>query len=317
MTAAIAYSAESIAPQFVLRCPACGSTVDANVVCRCGFVVRRTAGILRALAPDRAEYFRRFQKEYGDIRAREGRGGDDAYYLALPYEDLTGHNTWQWSIRGKTYRYFESRVLPRVERRAKRHLNILDIGCGNGWLSFRLTLRGHNCAAIDVVDNAWDGLGATAHYLKHLERPFAVVQAEMDRLPFADAQFDAAVFNASFHYSTDFVATVRDALRCLRPGGDLIILDTPYYHRAESGQAMVRERQAQFEKQYGFKSNSISSLEYVTGEMLHGIARECGLRWRILRPWYGWGWAMRSWKAYWHRRREPSKFYLLWGRVEA
>ncbi len=322
MTAAMAYPANSLGPQFALRCTACGAALEVKLgvepTCRCGFVLYYTGGILRAIAPERAGYFRRFQKEYGDIRAREGRGAaDDAYYLALPYEDLTGRNTWQWSIRGKTYRYFGSRVVPRIERRAGRPLNILDIGCGNGWLSYRLTLRGHSCAAVDVIDNAWDGLGATAHYLNHLERPFAVVQGEMDRLPFADAQFDIAIFNASFHYSTGYVATVREALRCLRPDGDLVILDTPYYHRDESGRAMVHERQAQFERQYGFKSDSISSLEYVTAETLRRIARECGVKWYVLRPWYGWDWALRPWKAFWHGRREPSKFYLLWGRLEA
>lgn len=318
MTAAMAHPATAAESDFALRCTACGRSVDANVVCRCGFVLRRSEGILRALAPDRAEYFRRFQKEYGDIRAREGRGSaDDAYYLALPFEDRTGRNAWQWSIRGKTYRYFEARVLPRIERRARRALNVLDLGAGNGWLSYRLTLRGHACAAIDVIDNAWDGLGAAPHYLNHLERPFAVVQAEMDRLPFGDGQFDLAIFNASFHYSTGYVATVRETLRCLRPDGDIVVLDTPYYHREESGRAMVRERQVQFEAQYGFRSDSIASQEYVTSETLRRLAHECGIRWRIYRPWYGWNWAMRPWKAFWHSRREPSKFYLLWGRVQA
>lgn len=303
--------------RFRLRCPVCRCEVNERE-CGCGFAFETTDGILRALSPERAEYFRRFQKEYGEIRAREGRSAaTDDYYLALPYRDLTGYNTWQWSIRSKTYLYFEKRILPCLERRSKRPLRILDIGAGNGWLSYRLTLRGHECGAIDVVDNDWDGVGAARRYLRHLDRPFDVVQAEMDRLPFSSGQFDVAIFNASFHYSTNYVTTVCEALRCLRDGGDIVLLDTPFYHRDESGRAMLRERQAQFEKQYGFKSDSVPSKEYVTRKILSELTRSCGVGWKLCQPWYGWQWALRPWKARWQRRREPSKFYILWGRLSA
>lgn len=305
---------------FALRCPSCGHSLDRQdqYACACGFVFHAIGGILRGLVPDREQYFARFRQEYGEIRAREGRGtNDDAYYLALPFEDRTGRNAWQWSIRARSFRYLESQILLQIERRVSRGLNVLDIGAGNGWLSYRLSLRGHCCAAVDLLDNSWDGLGATSHYLPKLPKPFTVVQAEMDHLPFADAQFDVAIFNASFHYSTDYEATLRETLRCLRPDGDVLILDTPFYEKNESGIAMIRERQAQFEKQYGFKSDSIASSEYVTGETLAQLARECGVRWDIRRPWYGWNWALRPWKARLKRRREPSKFYVLWGRPQS
>ena len=85
-----------------------------------------------------------FLQSYQTIRHAEGRGSDDpAYYLALPYEDITGRNCWQWQIRGTSYRCFERRVLPGLERAAGRPLDILDLGAGNGWMSYRLTLRGH------------------------------------------------------------------------------------------------------------------------------------------------------------------------------
>ena len=198
-----------------LQCTACGRPLtesnvlaDDDVACACGFGLRHRDGILRALAPDRAAHFCQFMAEYGEIRAREGRGAADAaHYLALPFEDRTGRNSWQWSIRAKTFHYFASRILPKVETRAGRSLDILDIGAGNGWLSYRLTLRGHRCAAVDLLDNHWDGLGAAHHYLSNLTTPFAVLQAEMDRLPFADSQFDLVIFNASFHYSTDYSQT--------------------------------------------------------------------------------------------------------------
>jgi ubiquinone/menaquinone biosynthesis C-methylase UbiE len=308
-----------------LRCTICARALPSidllsaeDASCLCGFVLRRRDGIVRTITPERALYFRQFTEEYGAVRSREGRGAtDDACYLALPYEDRTGRNAWQWSIRAQTFRYLERRLLPQIESSTGRPLDILDLGAGNGWLSYRLTLRGHRCAAVDLLDNSWDGLGAAKHYLANLDRPFAVVQAEMDRLPFAGQQFDLVIFNASFHYSSDYAETLRETLRCLRPGGSVLVLDTPYYHRESSGAAMVRERQAAFEKQYGFRSNSVPSREYVTNASLKALQKECGIRWRIFKPWYGWNWAVRPWKARLRRKREPSKFFILWGRPKA
>jgi SAM-dependent methyltransferase len=170
---------------------------------------------------------------------------------------------------------------------------------------------------VDLLDNHWDGLGAAPRFFAYLKTPFAVVQAEMDRIPFANGQFDLVIFNASFHYSTDYPQTTREALRLLRPGGSVVILDTPYYTDESSGAAMVREREAEFERKYGFRSNSIPSSEFVSGNTLDCLARDCGIRWKVLKPWYGWHWALRPWEARLRRRREPSKFYILWGTAEA
>jgi hypothetical protein len=80
----------------------------------------------------------RFLDDYLRIRRAEGRGSDDpAYYLALPYRDLSGKLSAQWVMRGRTYRYFEKRVLGNTP------LDILDLGAGCGWMSYRLSLRGH------------------------------------------------------------------------------------------------------------------------------------------------------------------------------
>ncbi len=305
----------------LLRCPACATPMgyvktgdaEASETCvGCGFTIANHEGIWRALPPIRELYYRQFATEYAAIRAREGRGSPTPeYYLALPFHDLTGHNRWQWKIRSCSFQYLVSRVLPPIEARFGRSLRVLDIGAGNGWLSYRLALCGHACVAVDLLDNDQDGLGAAAHYHRHLPWPFRCVQAEMDYLPFDNSQFDVAVFNASFHYSEDYARTLREAIRCLRPGGEVIVVDTPFYETEESGHAMVLEKHAAFEKQHGCRSDSLRSLEFVTPSILTKLEQACRIRWRVERPWYGVGWALRPWKAKLHGRREPSKFYLL------
>lgn len=317
-----ASSAEANRLRVELQCPACrqalGRVVQGQVTCHgCGFKIMEAGGIHRALADDRVLYFRRFMREYQSIRQKEGRGsGSPEYYLALPFRDITENNSWQWKIRARTFLYFEQNILPKIAAQKPNGADILDIGAGNGWLSYRLALKKHYPIAMDLADDSGDGLGAAQHYFSQPIEAFPRFQAEMDRLPFARRQFDAVVFNASFHYSTDYEVTLREALRCLRHPGYLVIADSPLYRRAESGERMSAERKADFCRRFGFASDSVPSKEYLTPEVLSDLARRLSLEWNIAKPWYGLSWALRPLRAWILGRREPSKFYLLWVRVE-
>jgi SAM-dependent methyltransferase len=268
-------------------------------------------GIWRFLLPEREAYFRQFMREYETVRQAEGRGADDpAYYRALPFEDRTGRFREDWRIRARSFRALVARVVAPLEAERGRLLTVLDLGAGNGWLSYRLAQRGHGVAAVDLLTNAFDGLGAHVHY----DVPFTPVQAEFDRLPFADGEADLIVFNASLHYSTSYETTLGEALRVLRRDGRLVIMDSPVYRDPASGEQMVREREAQFEEKYGFPSNALPSENYLTYDRLAELGEALGLRWRFIRPFYGWRWVLRPWKARLLGRREPAQFLVVVGR---
>src|SRR5438128_9895958 len=73
----------------------------------CSWRTRKRKGEPGALTMDLAAR-RKFLDDYAKIRRAEGRGSHDpAYYRALPYQDLTGRNSAQWTIRGRSYRHFE------------------------------------------------------------------------------------------------------------------------------------------------------------------------------------------------------------------
>ncbi len=104
-----------------------------------------------------------FLEDYRTIRSAEGRGSrEPAYYLALPYRDLSGKNAAQWAIRGKSYRYFERKILSQIERKSGRPLDVLDLGAGNCWMSYRLSLRHHRLigAGYFYGCDGWFGSGA-------------------------------------------------------------------------------------------------------------------------------------------------------------
>ncbi len=314
----VAEDQRDAAAHLQLWCPSCRKSLLTSDLypepccTACGFRVLQENGVFRALPQHRASYFRQFIHDYEMVRQKEGRGSSSAdYYLRLPYKDVTGRNRWQWEIRGRTFRYMERHILPAIERTRARGCDVLDLGAGNCWLSFRLALRGHRPVAVDLLDNDSDGLGAAKHYFAGLRRPFARFQAEMDRLPFSDKQFDIAVFNASFHYSVNYEETLREALRCLRRPGSVVIADSPFYWHDTSGRLMRQEKHAAFQRQFGFRSDSIPSQEFLTGEILDDLGAAFGLEWQILKPWYGLSWALRPLKASLLRRREPSKFLLI------
>jgi SAM-dependent methyltransferase len=253
----------------------------------------------------------RFLEEYRHIRYAEGRGSEDPnYYRALPYADLSGANSAAWAMRARTYAYFEKKILPEFEKRAERPLDILDLGAGNGWMSYRLTLRGHRACALDIFNDARDGLAAAKHYSEW----FPVIEAEFDHLPFSGSSFDLAIYNSSLHYSVDYSATLKEAKRCLRRGGRILILDSPIYRRNEHGRQMVEERHASFLSRYGFRSDAVPCIEFLDEPTVRALANELNIDWTIHRPWYGWRWHLRPLEARIHRRRPPSRFWILIGK---
>ena len=270
----------------------------------------RSGGIWRLLAPERAPRYERFIHEYDVVRQGEGRGCEDpAYYRGLPFHDATGRHSADWRIRARSFETFVRRVLVPLEQDRRPPLSALDLGAGSGWLAARLAARGHHVGAVDLRDDAMDGLGALPRY----EPRVVPIQAEFDRLPFEDGQIDLAVFNASFHYAERFEATLAEALRVLRVRGRVVLLDTPIYRRAASGARMVEERHAHFERAYGTRSDALDSENFLTYRRLEQLGTAFGLAWVRTRPFYGLRWALRPWKARLLGRREPAQFMIVVG----
>lgn len=294
-------------PELSLLCPQCRRD-SAGMRCQhCGFYFEVENGIVCTLSPHRVRYYARFIDDYEKIREAEGRGSNgDEFYLSLPYKDTTGRNRKQWSIRSKSFDALLRCVLKRMAPGSR----ILDLGAGNCWMSFQLSLAGYRMCAVDLLTNRNDGLAAAAHFRSHLSADIPRFQAELQNLPFSSNQFDAAIFNASFHYSEDYEKTLTEGLRCLKRGGQLIIMDTPWYSSERYGDQMVAERQSLFQKQYKTASASIRSLEFLTDARLRQLEQMLSIQWQIYRPWYGLRWAMRPLLAKLLRRREPSKFRI-------
>lgn len=300
---------------FTFICPVCGGalvsqTADRLTCPQDGLTFGYEAGIWRFLPPERQNALSQFLHEYEIVRRAEGRGSTDAaYYRALPFVAGTVDG---WKVRAQSYQTLLNRVIKPLETVKKRPLKILDLGAGNCWLSYRLAQRRHHVAAVDLLVNGWDGLGVLSHY----DVVFTAVQAEFDQLPLAPEQVDLAIFNASFHYTVDAVATLRMVKRVLRPGGLIVIMDTAVYQDPSSGRQMVQEREAGYQQTYGFPSNALTSEQYLTFARLAELTEQTAIGWENVWPIPRWRRLVRQLKVVMRRQREPAQFPLLIGRVE-
>jgi len=273
----------------------------------CGQRYTQEHGVWCFLSAEQQAAFSRFLDEYTKIRHKEGRGSQDPqFYLALPEVDSQVALAWQWRMRAISFNFFKTRLLPDFSSQLK----VLDLGAGVGWLSHRLHELGHSPCAVDVSVDELDGLGAASVYPGDWPR----LQAAFDLLPLADQQADMLIYNASFHYSSDYDTTLKEALRVLKPEGCVVILDTPLYRHDHSGVQMKAERHDYFEKKYGFRSDALASIDYLTWDKLRQLGVDHGLDWSVSIPWYGWQWKLRPLRAFIKRQREPSTFAILVGR---
>jgi SAM-dependent methyltransferase len=267
-------------------------------------------GIWHFLLPERAAYFAPFIEQYETVRRDEGWGSDlAAHYRALPYIDLSGRHSDIWRIRAKSFEALISDTIGPLATRRERAFKVLDLGSGNGWLSYQLARQGHQVTAVDLLTNKIDGLGAFVHY----DAPFTSVQAEFNRLPVDAGQVDLVIYNGALHYSTNYQRTLEEGLRVLRPDGRLVVVDSPIYRDPASGATMVQDRQAHFASRYKFTEQPLPNKGYLSFGQLDDLARLLGLQWTYLKPAYGLRWASRHWLARLRRQREPATFLVVVG----
>ncbi|MBI4786849.1 MAG: class I SAM-dependent methyltransferase [Chloroflexi bacterium] len=243
-----------------------------------------------------------FLETYRVVRRAEGWGSADAaYYRKLPRVARDDPQRAIWRVRAATFR-----ALLKV---IGQHRRVLDLGAGNGWLAYQLTRRGHSVTALDLSRDERDGLGALRHY----PATFRASQADFTALPFADAQFDCAIFNASLHYAGNLTRTMAESVRVLTAAGIIIVMDSPMYHDAASGQAMFAKKKAGFRHDYALDPVD-DQMGFVTFADFEMLSRVFAFQWAWIEPFVDWRWSTRHWVARLRGQREPARFGLMVGR---
>lgn len=109
------------------------------------------------------------------------------------------------------------------ERHAGKEL--LDIGCGTGYVAALYAGGGARVTAVDIAERSIELTRKRLAWL-NLQAKTQVANAEV--LPFADASFDVVTSFGVLHHTPDTARALREVHRVLRPGGLTYLM---FYHR--------------------------------------------------------------------------------------
>jgi SAM-dependent methyltransferase len=110
----------------------------------------------------------------------------------------------------------ELRALPDV-----RGLDVVELGCGTGYVSAWLARRGARPVGIDPTEAQ---LATARSMQERFDLRFPLVQSDAERAPLRDRTFDLAVSEYGASIWCDPYRWVPEAARLLRPGGWLVFL---------------------------------------------------------------------------------------------
>jgi len=171
---------------------------------------------------------------YLRVREKEGRLYSDEVVAHLPFVPDKYPLAGEWRARSTS-----ASRLTRYLSRQSRPLSILDLGCGNGWLSNLLCKSGH--CVIGVDQNLYELKQAARVFASHSNISF--LDADIFSAPFVPESFDVILLASIIQYFPDLPALLNVLSGYLKPHGEIHILDSPLYADDEISGAIQRSRQ--------------------------------------------------------------------------
>ncbi len=174
------------------------------------------------------------EDRYFRVRARESRLYPDEVVRLLPEIDSKHVLAKEWAARADSL----SRLAEYVAR--KQHgLDLLDLGCGNGWMTRQLAAL-PNVRAYGVDLNRRELAQAARVFLGQPRLKF--VYADVLAAPIPPRSFHLIVLASVIQYFPDLPALIRRLQTLCTPDGEIHVLDSPLYAPNEVAAARRRTR---------------------------------------------------------------------------
>jgi SAM-dependent methyltransferase len=114
-------------------------------------------------------------------------------------------------------------------------LDVADLGCGEGYLAIEASRFARRVIAVDRAEPVLARARALARRRRHGNIEWK--RGELEKLPLRVASVDVALLSQALHHARDPAAALAEAVRILRPGGRVLVLDLRRHD-----QQWVRER---------------------------------------------------------------------------
>jgi SAM-dependent methyltransferase len=182
------------------------------------------------------------------VRADEARLQE---VLRLRHENFDAHGEGRQLVPGRSWAAWA---------RALGHLlpplDVADLGCGEGYLTIEAARWAKSVIAVDRSEAVLD----RARGLARRRRVSNVTwkKGELSKLPIASEAVDVALLSQALHHAADPARAVAEAVRILRPGGRVLVLDL-----REHEETWVRERLG--DQRLGFADQELDALLRAAG----------------------------------------------------
>jgi ubiquinone/menaquinone biosynthesis C-methylase UbiE/DNA-binding transcriptional ArsR family regulator len=106
---------------------------------------------------------------------------------------------------------------------------VADLGCGTGTLAEALAPFVHRVVGVDASSPMLEMARRRLERFDNVD----LLPGELETLPLEDAQFDVATMILVLHHLEQPEKAIREAARCLRPDGQILIVDMQPHDRLE------------------------------------------------------------------------------------
>lgn len=162
-----------------------------------------------------------FEKLYIRVRTRENRLYDDREVWNLPNISTTHPHSMEWASRSRS----ASRLCKHLTQR-NTPLQILEIGCGNGWLCNQLSSI--PASMVTGLDINFTELQQAARVFNG-NRQVQFIYGDLFSGILRNRVFDAIVFAAAIQYFPSLQKVLSRVWDNLNTNGEIHILDTFFY----------------------------------------------------------------------------------------
>ncbi len=184
---------------------------------------------------------KKFEEDYIALRRKENRVYTDDEVKHLPSIENTNSHYKEWLIRAKS-----SNRLFKYLAKKNRALKILEVGCGNGWLSNLLSKTSNSFVV--GLDVNFTELKQAAQVFK--KQNLCFIYDTISEKMLSNFNFDVVVFAASAQYFQSLKQTIEMIIPLLNTGGEVHVIDTNFY-KPEDVEA-ARKRTEEYFLKLGF-----------------------------------------------------------------